>query len=540
MRITNWHAILIYVVLTCTLTWPQVAHPLSVPVHDDAYFSMWRLSWIAHQLRSDPVHLFDGNIFYPSKDTLAYSDAVLLQGVVGAPFIWLGAPVVLVYNLHVLATFVLCGFGLFLLARELTGVPAAGLVAGIIFAFAAYRFDHYPHLELLSAQWMPFALLMFHRTLQSGRLGNGLWAGTFAAFQGLSCIYLIVFFATIGVVLVPLLLASSPADARRRAALPLAAGAMLCAVVLGLYLIPYRTARDIVGERGAGEQRLYAAGPKHYIAAMPQNVLYGRLTGNIGLHEKRLFPGLVAIVLGAVGLWPPVDRRRVAYAIALALAVDISFGHRGIVGALLQQHTEAYRGLRVVARIGGVVLMLAAVLAAFGTARLLARIRALSTARVIAVVVAVLVTVECLMWPMQLEAVETRPGEVYAWLRHQPHGVVAEMPMPASWKKDFEIGMHDSRFTYNSTFTWNPIVNGYSGFWPPSYTSLIARTQDFPSAEALSAFAEQGVRYVIVHERFYGRQRYAAVIRALDARTDLEAFGPFHEDAFAVRAYRLK
>ena len=150
MRISVWQATLIFVVLTCTLTWPQVAHPLRVPVHDDAYFSMWRLAWIAHQLRTDPLHLFDGNIFYPSKDTLAYSDALLLQGIVGAPFIWLGAPVVLIYNLHILATFVLCGLGLFLLARDLTGVPAAGLVAGIVFGFATYRFD-LPVSELLSA-----------------------------------------------------------------------------------------------------------------------------------------------------------------------------------------------------------------------------------------------------------------------------------------------------------------------------------------------------------------------------------------------------
>jgi len=196
--------------------------------------------------------------------------------------------------------------------------------------------------------------------------------------------------------------------------------------------------------------------------------------------------------------------------------------------------------LRVVARIGAVVLMLAAVLAAFGTARLLARIHARATARAIAAVLVLLVTAECLMWPMKLEAVEIRPGEVYAWLRNQPPGVVAELPMPASWKKDFEIGMHDSRFTYNSTFTWNPIVNGYSGFWPPSYTALIARAENFPSAEAVRGFAAQGVRYLIVHERFYGRERYAAVVRGLDAQPNLEAFGPFHEDAFAVRAYRLK
>jgi hypothetical protein len=201
--VSGWQAALIFTILTAALTWPQVAHPLSVPPHDDAYFSMWRLAWIAHQLPRDPAHLFDANTLYPAKDTLAYSDAVLLQGVVGAPLVWLGAPVVFAYNLHILATFVLCGLGMFLLVRDLTGNPAAGLVAGIIFAFAPYRFDHYVHLELVSAQWMPFALWMLHRTLQSGRLTDGLMTGTFGAVQGLSCVYLTVYFATIMAVLAP-------------------------------------------------------------------------------------------------------------------------------------------------------------------------------------------------------------------------------------------------------------------------------------------------------------------------------------------------
>ena len=538
-RLSGWIAALVFTVLTAAFTWPQVLRPLSVPPHDDAYFSMWRIAWIAHQLPRDPLHLFDANILYPEKRTLAYSDAVLVQGLAGAPFIWLGAPVVLVYNAQILATFVLCGLGAFLLVRDLSGRSAAGLVAGAVFAFATYRFDHYVHLELLSAQWMPFALWMLHRTLVSGRLSDGLWTGAFGALQGLSSVYFGIFFATIAAVLAPLLFWSTPSLHRRRALLPLAAGALLAAAVLGIYALPYRAARSVVGERAAGEQALYAAGPKHYMASMPDSLLYGDITGRIGLHEKRLFPGFAAMLLTLIALWPPLDRRRVAYGIALAIAVDISFGHRGILGAWLQSHVGVYGGLRVVARIGAVVLLLVAVLAGFGFARLLAAVGRRIPTGPLAGAIALIILAEYAMRPMVLERVETQPGEVYRWLREQPPGVVAEFPLPASWKGPLEFGFHESRFTYNSSFHWKPMVNGYSGFWPASYVLLSRAVEDFPSDGTMRELARKGVAYLLLHERFYSAERYRETIRAVEARGDVVRFGPFKEGMAEVRAYRL-
>ena len=44
--------------LTVVLTWPQALYPgTRVVEHIDPFFSMWRLEWIAHALRTDPVHL---------------------------------------------------------------------------------------------------------------------------------------------------------------------------------------------------------------------------------------------------------------------------------------------------------------------------------------------------------------------------------------------------------------------------------------------------------------------------------------------------
>ena len=93
-------------VLTCIVTWPQVLHPTQVADHFNAYFSVWRLAHVAHALTRWPVNLFDGNIFYPLRNTLAYSDATLLEGLLAAPFLWAHLSPSLVYNLLLLAGFV--------------------------------------------------------------------------------------------------------------------------------------------------------------------------------------------------------------------------------------------------------------------------------------------------------------------------------------------------------------------------------------------------------------------------------------------------
>src|SRR4029077_3386956 len=139
-----------------------------VAVHNDPFFSTWRLAWIAHALRTDPHHLYDANIFYPERNTLAYSDAMLLEGALGAPFIWAGVSPVLVYNILVLAGIVSPGVGAFVLVRYLTKNAGAALVSAAIFTLMPYRVEHFMHLELQWAMWMPLAFWALHRAVAEG------------------------------------------------------------------------------------------------------------------------------------------------------------------------------------------------------------------------------------------------------------------------------------------------------------------------------------------------------------------------------------
>src|SRR5262245_60820805 len=187
------------------MTWPQAAHMgTHVVDNDDPLLSIWRMSWIAHALVTNPADLFNGNIFYPEPRTLAYSDSVLLQGLAGAPLIWAGVSNVAAYNWVLLGSIALSGAAMWLYAFELTANRRAALVAGIVFAFVPYRFDHFHHLELQATAFIPLALWSLERALATGRSRYVYGAVASLAGQVLSGIYYAIFLATALLVIVPI------------------------------------------------------------------------------------------------------------------------------------------------------------------------------------------------------------------------------------------------------------------------------------------------------------------------------------------------
>ena len=314
------------------------------------------------------------------------------------------------------------------------------------------------------------------------------------------------------------------------------AGAIFAALVLGPYMLPYSAARKLVGDREPGSVRVYSAGPAHYLAALPSSVIYGSAPpASLGSPEKRLFIGVVPLGLVVIGLWPPLDRRRVAYAIALALAIDGTLGHRGLLYPWLREHVGVFMGLRVPARFGHLVLLGASVLAGFGLARVRRRIPSAHRAAggVAAWAVGTLVIAEYMMWPMSLVPVQTAPDEVSRWLRSAPPGIVAELPLP---RTTADIG-HDAVAAYRSTFHWQRILNGYSGFYPSLYVDLWSPAASFPDDASLTALRGHGAAYVVVREAGFGAARFAAIVGLLASRCDVTGAGPFPDGSSAAMIY---
>ncbi len=100
------------------------------------------------------------------------------------------------YNVLLLLSIALSGWAMWRYALHLTGHFGAAMLAGIVFAFVPYRFDHYHHLELQATIFLPLTLLYFDRALVTGsRRDAWLMMAAFVA-QVYSCIYYSVFLAT--------------------------------------------------------------------------------------------------------------------------------------------------------------------------------------------------------------------------------------------------------------------------------------------------------------------------------------------------------
>ncbi|MCX6549722.1 MAG: glycosyltransferase family 39 protein, partial [Acidobacteria bacterium] len=283
---------------TLVMTCPQVFRLDAVKDLGDPLFSIWRLAWVAHQIVRDPLHLFEANLYYPSRLTLAYSDSMVLPGILTAPFFWLGVPAVPLYNVVLLSTFVLAGVAMYVLVRSLTGHRPAAWVAGVAFAFYPFRFQHYYQMELLWACWMPLVLWAVHRTLSRGRWRDGLMAGGAFAAQMLSCMYFGLFLAAY---LVPVGGTLAFGSGRLvRAVKPLAAGAVLASVLLVPLVWPYAHARQELGERSPSEVLSFSSTPQDYLVAQQTNVVWGNLLGRGSHGPEDSFPGIVIVVLALV------------------------------------------------------------------------------------------------------------------------------------------------------------------------------------------------------------------------------------------------
>jgi hypothetical protein len=494
--------------LTALLTYPQVTQlGTHVGTHYDALFSVWRLAWIAHQLPRDPLHLFDANIFHAEPNTLAYSDATWLMGLIAAPLIWSGVLPVVAYNVLVLASFVAAGVGAYVLARSLGTSIFSGWTAGVVFAFQPYRFAHYPQLELLWTCWIPLAFWALHRAIATRQTRHGVWLGIFVALQAWSCLYYAVFLVTgLAVVTLALVVFRSlsailslwkPAAAAIGVALPL---------ILG-YAAPYLESRGLVGTRKMDEVQGWSPTIASYAVPQHRNWLYGDPPNDVDPFEHVLFPGIAALILAAAGILHRPRRHAIAYAVLLVLAFNLSLGLNGFLYPLLYDWVWPYRGLRVPARMFVMVSVAFSVLAAFGATRLAAS----RPGFVAGLVLVVLAVVETVSLPLPLQPTPPVPAKTYAWLARQPIAPVLEWPTPVP---EHLGATEDARYMYYSTLHWQPLLNGYSGHHPDSFLRLLHGIRSFPAPDAIAYLGPRGVRYVILHSHPH-EQRYVSAVQQL-------------------------
>jgi hypothetical protein len=574
-------ASLFFLAATVVFTWP-IAPRAATGLADlwDAKLNAWILHWDFHQIFRDPLHLFDANIFYPSRYSLAFSENLLGAALFGFPLYAFGLSTLIVYNVVFLLGMFLSGLAAWALAREVTGDPVASSVAGLVYALCPWRIAQIPHIQFQWGAFLALSLLFLLRYLDAGRRRDLVFFGICLAWNALCNVHYALFSGfLIGATLLYEGLVAEGEVFRARL-LSVAAAVLCTAIVLIPFLFPYALASKLYGmQRGFEEIRVFSGVWTDFLTAGGQNKLYAPLTQKWAKPEGELFPGLVALALAVVALFwrrrpgPPTLRqasplrRRVARIFDVFLLVSIAvwiaaLAGRASVGPLklrepgriavvatvllllrlaaafptwsrfsdlgdflrrlragtrvglfftiailgvvvaLGTHTPFYRFLvqsfgpifRVIrAPSRGVVLfdLGLGVLAAWGLSALSQR-RRRGLRLLLAGAAALLIGLEYRAFPVDVARVDPTPAPAYRWLAAAsfPGGLV-EWPL-STW--------YDQEHEFRSTAHWKPIVNGASGFSPPSYDELAKTLEQKPIPDEIwGMLAERKATLLLFH-----------------------------------------
>jgi hypothetical protein len=505
------------VVLALAMHWPLPLHVGSDVPRDlgDPLAQAWQVAWDGHALAHQPLDWFQANIFWPLRDSLAFSDALVGYAPAGAVGSGPHAAIVR-YDLLFLFAYALAFLGAWLLARELGAGRGGALVAGAAFAYAPWRLEQDGHLHVLSSGAIPLALALLVRGYRRGAPWTVLAGWAVAAWQVSLGFSLGIPF---GYLLAALALGAAGWALRRRLVPPrpvllaTGAGALVLAVTTLVLARPYLAVRDDHPEaaRSAHDVQVFSGPLAQYLAAPGANSVWGPVTRGARerlsfVPEQTLFPGAVVVVLAlaclALGGYP----RRLGIGLALAVLLlawlALGFHDDGFLWPyrLLYEHGPGWESSRTPGRINTLTSLGLALLAAGGASALAARVRRPRAAAAIGVglVAVVLLEFADLHGPAH-PTVPAAPAALGGFAAPQLH-----LPMSRAGNR---------RYMLWSTDGFPAMVNGRASFQPALTSEIAYRARRFPDRASVAYLRGLGVRTVVLHPALAAGTSWAGAVR---------------------------
>ena len=554
----------LFVGLTVIMTWPTVLLlDQGINTFGDVVLQLTTMTWDAHALATDPLHIFDAPFFYPYYHSLAYSDHLIGQTLLTLPIFAVSGNPALALNAYKLWSFVATGVATYLLVRDLTGSRAAGLVAGVAFAFTGFRYIQLGHLHMLATEWFPATLWALRRGLHRASPRWIALAAAFFALMALCSVYYTYFLAlaVAGYLIFDFRFSIVEGVRRlgrraRRSASPavppdttdnpkskiqnlkwLTLAGVGLVVVLTPVFLPYLQVNAELGlARSTYEVQNWAAVWPYYLRVLPSNWFWGQVAPQMvsGLGERELFPGALVLGLAALGVLFGGRARGGAaerwYWLGLGLAaLVLTFGlsYRLPNGweiplpyAVLYDWVPGFQALRVPVRFAVLIDLALAVLAGYGIAECGVRIadwqrrgsvpRSVDAATPISRPLALRtphsafrnLLVAVLIGGILGESAQVLDLDNHRAVRpatFEPYSWVGAHPAGPVAEFPFRGDAGDIWYAYWGTYHWQPLANGWSGFVPPGTVYLSRALAAFPDPATVALLQGLEIRQVIVH-----------------------------------------
>ena len=523
----------------------------------DPSLILWTLRVSAHNARH-PSRLFDAPIFAPHHDTLAYADPLLAPAPIQR-FLEVVTPggSLVAYNVLLYLMFVFNLITMYFLAKRVLGRSDGAIFAALAFTFSAMAMSWLGHPQLLPIGFFALAFHLLLRLLDEQRIHLGIaCAIVFAATVSTSLYHGAILSACVGTIAV-CWLAVNRRRVRRGTWTCLAVFAVTAGVLTFPIARPYMRVRDeFKFSRPLSPE--WGLNPRDVLTPLPGATVSSWLSdfGARATSEHTYFPGLTTIALAIVGMtllvaWGVRRLRRstlesVAPGIArpteLALLVIagmvsfiLSLGPT-VLGLpmpfrLVHRIVPGFDGIRVASRLAAPAFVAGTVLAGAGLSALTHRLGQHRGRRVtVAFCIVALVELAAPIPRSQVDQSDATTA-VYRELASRPSGAVVELPMADLRKSGADWAFVETPRMLLATIDWKPRVNGYSGYFPPTYPGDLDTFATFPSVAALARAREIGVRYAIVHVALtksaaaYDETEARAIISALPDGATANQFG---------------
>jgi hypothetical protein len=249
-----------------------------------------------------------------------------------------GAQPLLAHNILLWLGFAFTGYGAFVLMRVVTGSWWAGAAAGMVAAFAPWRFLHLDETRFAWAAWLPLMLAALVALGREPTPRRALLFGLALFMNGVTSVYWLVF-GSIAIALTALILLVR----KPRALLLFGAATLGAALLLIPWVLPYRFAPSLEFERPPF--------PGYVAALLALIGLVGPLGRDAFARQLILLTSIVWIVLGVAGslggfAFIPLDP------IAWAMIGYTGLGLLAGIGAMKLVRNRNLVGLLIVALLG--------------------------------------------------------------------------------------------------------------------------------------------------------------------------------------------
>jgi hypothetical protein len=497
---------------------------------DDAYIT-WIINWDIYSFTHNIFNIFNGNIFYPYNNTIAYSDTYFTAALIAfIPTIVIGNPAV-AYNFNLIFSFISLGFSVYLLAFYIAKNHLSAIVAGTLVAFSSYTTAKVMHIQLLGIFWVPLSIICFLQFLNTKnykylyltailfllQMYNSFLPGYFILF---SCIFLFTYFIFKKIIRLRELKFKKI----------LTTGIIVFLLVLPVIIPYYSVSRQFNYVRDIRDSIQFANRPEYTLYPGFTTKLNTVLTEIFYKYDKGPFTydgfiGLAFFVLSFLAISYRIKNRHKKWLLfdiflllgvfAWILSLGPAFQWYGHVikhpfliplpYALFYYVLPGFNGLRNSARWEMLFLLMFSIdIAIFLSIYL--KNRALWIKFLLVIIICFEVLWE-FRFPYQFQSIPPIDNfpKIYYFTKQLPaNSVIAEFPI-YNWNT-FTKYNNDNLREYYSILGFTKTFNGAAGFDPPPWQAKVEYLiKSFPSVDSIKLLKDSGVNYVVLHVDEYNK-----------------------------------